>query len=244
MSNPGEFDPAEAIRQQEATEEAERRNFQAQGAVNRANMLKLYSYAEERLEAIRDPVVSEFVVTEQWWTPEPNWISRRKMRADQHVIEHRSVGLFTNRDEYKVATRHERQTRYYGSWLWLVNTRGGSTNNTRSGLVKLQRSHAGYVYVGVGGWDPREVGHVIVGLTDLRGRELPGRSWNHPGFQVLASLEEVVGDEAFITVSSNLSQHFPTGTEIERLTRAVRQALDFVSTGQPPEPKQIHNDYD
>jgi hypothetical protein len=87
VPNSGEFDPAEAVqgfRRQRAAEEAEKQRVQAQEDLRRARIRKLLRYADEQLEDIRNPVVSEFVITEQWWTPEPGWIS--KVRPGQRQI--------------------------------------------------------------------------------------------------------------------------------------------------------------
>lgn len=214
MPNPGDFDPAEAvqgIRQQQAAEEAAKQRAQAQEAqrdLYRANILKLLRYADEQLEDIRNPVVSEFIVTEWWWT-EKWWTSRLK--------------------------GHHRQTRYYGSWLSLSNTRGDSSStydNTITGLVKLRQLRAGYAKVKItDNWDPRNASNIILVANNIyswQALQIRPDKGRGGAFQVLTSLEEVTEDK-------NLGG-------VETLTKCVTQALDFVATGQPPEPQRIEHD--
>jgi len=83
MTNRADFDPAEAIqgvRKQQAEEEAKKRAGEEAEEQRRANVLKLLRYAEEQLEEISNPVVSEFVVTERWWTTEQ--ISDKRAEKD------------------------------------------------------------------------------------------------------------------------------------------------------------------
>lgn len=100
MSNPDDFDPAEAIRQERAVDEgrkqreqAEKQHVQTQDDLRRASILKLLRYREQQLENIRNPVVSEFVVTEEvWWVSEPGWVSKvgRDQRQIRSKVAHRS----------------------------------------------------------------------------------------------------------------------------------------------------------
>jgi hypothetical protein len=156
MPKPSDFDPAKAIqdlRQQRAAEEAKKRVAEeaeerlkraekAARRAHRADMLRLLRYADEELEGIRNPVVSEFDVTEWWWTLEPQryrrWVSNgggsfareeiyKKLRAGQELVDERAIktkdGFFARRTlyEYTIATRHMRETPYHGSWLLMSN---------------------------------------------------------------------------------------------------------------------------
>lgn len=219
MPNPGDFDLANAVRQQRAEEQ----RVQAQQDLFRANILKLLRYADEQVEEIRNAIVSEFVFTEKWSTTEQISDKRapeafkRELRAGQQIISTEDGGsIFRPRTIYTVATGHERQTRYYGSWLALNSTSGVS--NYRSGLVKLRQPRTGYAYVQTGGWDPRNVGR-IEGIP-----------------QIYESLEEATED-----ISPRIGFYF---SHVEQLTKPIRQALDFATTGQPPTPKHIEPGHD
>lgn len=245
MTNPSDFDPARAIRQQrdaeEATkqrEEVERQRAKAQRDEHRVKVLKLLRYADEQLENIRNPVVSEFVVDERWWTPESEQISdkrepdefRRTLRTNQRIAGYEGdVKLFRpTRYIYTIVTshRHRSQTRYYGSWLSLDITRG--VLSERQGLVKLRQPHAGYAFVRLGGWAPHTKDHIPINLTDHHGRKIHPSSTGPGGinqyFRLYKSLAPVIADSY---------------SSVERLTKHVTQALDFVETGQPPEPEWI-----
>ncbi len=173
MTSPGDFDPVKAVqgaRQQRAAEEAEKRRRQAQGDLYHAelgdNRLKLLRYADEQLEDIRNPIVSEFVISETWW--------KRRIFGE--------------------ARHHRRQkARYYGSWLALSSTRPRfdhhTASNNRVGLVKLRQPRAGYAFVKIDGWDPRNVAYFDIALTNYFGEKLSSSSL--PDFRIVASLEEV-----------------------------------------------------
>lgn len=222
MPNTGDFYPAKAIqgaRQQRAAEEAKKakkraaeevakQRAQAQRDLQRADDLKLLRYADEQLEEIRNPIVSEFVVTERWATK--SW--------------------------WRGYKQHRRQTRYYGSWLSLTSTRGPMSGDaSRSGLVNLRRPRTCYAYVRINegnvhineGSDPRNVGHINVVLTDAFGRR--GFQVGYV-FRIFASLEE-----ATEAVHPNGSLILSVGPG------AVAQALDFVATGQPPNPTRVES---
>ncbi len=240
MPNTGDFDPAEAFRQLRAKEQG----VQAQQDLFRANILKLLRYADEQLEEIRNPVVSEFVLTETWWTQESKRISdkrapedfKRTLRADQTIIgtPEKEGGFFRPRYTYTVATshKHERQTSYYGSWLSLESTHFEGHSSYRRGLMKLRQPHAGYADLQLVGWDPRNVGHITIELTDSYGRErsYPRTPSGHSGyFCIHESLEETA------VIPRDISYDH----QIKQLTKFVKQALDFAATGQPPEPFYI-----
>jgi hypothetical protein len=233
VPSPGNFDPAKAVRQQQAEEQ----HAQAQRDLYRANILKLLRYADDQLEEIRNPVVSEFVVTERWWTQESKQISdkrppeafKKTVKVPQEILgtPEKVGGFFTSRYIYTVATsrEHERQTLYYGSWLWLdaefeASTYHSPGSNAKRGLVKLRQPRAGYAYVSCSDWDPRNVSNVIIELTDRRGQT---KNNEFLPFQMYASLEEVV----FRFLNYNLEHH----------TKMVRKALHFGATGQPPATK-------
>lgn len=211
-----DFDPAETIRQHRAAEEAmkqreeaEEQRRQAQEEFRRANTLKLLQYADAKLEDIRNPIVSEFVVAEMWRS---------------------IVGIIF----YEYQTQ-KREISYYGSWLSLECARGDA--DKRWCVVKLRQPRAGYAYAKIeDDWDPRNVGNIYdVDPLDydqiIRRRGPMFRDWvrANGSLQIFASLEE----------AAECLNH-----SVEGLTVAVRQALNFVATGQPPEPTYIsNNDY-
>jgi hypothetical protein len=179
VANPGDIDPAKAInfdqdearervRRQKAAEEDEKQRAQEQEDLRRANIRKLLHYADKELEEIRNPIVSEFVVTEIWWS---------------------EVGLFRKRHEER-----RRQTRYCGSWLALVCTIHEGSGSSRRGLVKLREPQVGYAFADINAWDPRNVGYIAQELTDRHGRETFLQAPDHRSFQIFASLKEI--DEA------------------------------------------------
>lgn len=234
MPNPGDFDPAEAIRQQRAAEEArkqreqaEKQRVQTQEDLRRANILKLYRYAEEQLENIRAPIVSEFVVVEK--------------RPSE-------VGFFRKRTIY-----HQRETRYLGSWLWLrthfkapgYEDRGDSK---KEGLVKLRRPRAGYAYVAIR-YDLESVPYVASVRNDGgRSRDLRQTAWDPRSVTCITIKFDSGGSEVFQWPNYQQFQIFPSledaaeGTHrrysVEILTKNVTQALDFVATGQLPDPSE------
>lgn len=264
MTNTGDFDPAKAVqdvRQQldaEAVEEAKKRaeaeaaekRTKAYAAERRANKLELLRYAEKELEKIRNPVISEFVITERWWTEEPEYISPGKKRADQEEISTISSS-FLGRRKIQVATRHERQTRYQGSWLSLYTQHAvppGSVSRQdatthRRGWVKLSQPRAGYAYVSISGWDPRNVGAVtkeIISLSTLRRALRSGLSK-----EVRERANEEIKRKNPLRIYESLEEASEEALyPVEKLTREVAQALNFVKTGQSPKPKRIEPIYE
>ncbi|MGH8603177.1 MAG: hypothetical protein ACREXR_10510 [Gammaproteobacteria bacterium] len=264
MPNTGDFDPAEAIdfnqdkarqrvRQQRAAEEAEKQRVQAQEDSRRASVRKLLLYADEQLEDIRNPIVSEFVIGERWWAverisdPRDRRAFEVKLQSDpdQRLISTEDPGFFSNRYKHAVAQRQYRVlARYYGSWLSLSNTSGAY--ESIKGLVKLRQPRAGYAFASIqNDWDPRNVGNIFIDVNDLVSAGSHSRvSWRIASknlgrnyvdqhfrihFRIFESLEEAAEGEC-----NNVS--------VESLTKQVTQALDFVATGQPPEPKLIYSD--
>jgi hypothetical protein len=224
VPNTGDFDPAEAIRQQRAVEEAEeqreeikkkreeaeKKRRQAQEDLRRADILKLLRYADEQLEDIRTPILSEFVITERWVTR----------------------GIFGG-----LRSHRREQARHYGSWLALRSTRG--TSVSKSGLVKLRQPRYGYAFVRIDNdWDPRNVGHLDLALTNDFGTKIDSPCILRGTFRIVTSLEEVT--ERIVTAGTELM--FNRYTSLGELTKAVEQALDFVATSQPPEPEYIRYD--
>lgn len=223
MPHTGDFDPAEAIRRQRAAEEAERqreeseaRRIQATRERNRADRLKTLRYAEGQLGDVRDPVVSEFVVTERW-----------QLREGFFRVRFRGF---------------QREIRYYGSWLALGSTvRGaGGSVSERRGLVKLREPDVGYAWVTAGGSDPRNTAHFETHLGVLESSPRPARyeETRDTGFRIVASLEEAAD-----SVEKLPSPEQRDMASIEILTKAVGHALSFVETGQPPRPEVIPFDY-
>lgn len=253
MPNSGDFDPAKAIQgvRQKQTEEQRR---QAQEDQLRANHLELLCHAEKRVEAMHNPIVSEFVIDERWWTLESERISdkrepdefRRTLRNNQRVASYEGeTKLFRpTRYIYTIVTshKHRSQTCHYGSWLSLSITRGAWSE--RQGLVKLRQPHAGYAFVRIGGWDPRTKDYIPINLTDHHGRKIhpssTGSGRINQYFRLYKSLEPVIADSYLKDLSgTQLASVKHLASSLERLTKEVTQALDFVETGRPPEPKWI-----
>lgn len=234
MPNTDDFDPAEAIRKHRAAEETERqcdeaeeRRIQAMRERNHADILKTLRYADEQLEGIRNPVVSEFVFTEKWF---------------------RESGFFRKRTK-----RHERQTRYYGSWLALGSTtHEGSNVSSKRGIVKLREPRVGYAFVQINDGDLRNVVYL-----DIRCTNIPLTRFGADGewcryslirsgnFRIVASLEEAADT---LEGSADSIKRLPSQEErdmasVGKLTKAVGHALNFVETSQPPKPEVIPFDY-
>jgi hypothetical protein len=231
------FDPAKAIQGLRQAEEDEKQRQ----ALARANRLKLLRHAEKELEEIRAPVVSEFVVNENWWIPEHKTVSDKRAPEDfKRILQpwqwiartDKGGSFFRPRFVYTVATaqQRQRQTRYYGSWLWLKTTYytdrcdWGTYSHDYTwikGLVKLCQPHTGYAYVittAAGHGCPKSHS-LVIELTDRQGRKKKSRF----PLQLYASLKDV----------ANL---FP-GHNLQANTEIVKQTLDFVKTGQPPKPE-------
>lgn len=143
MPNPGDFDPARAVNfdlaktlQDTSQQRAADQRARAERDLLRANVLKLLRYAEEQLEDIPNPVVSEFEIE-----PGPNHVERF----------------------FEIRPHLRPQVRYYGSWLalWMTRGRHYSGPDKKYGLVKLRQPPGGYAYlVSSSGWDPRHGGSV------------------------------------------------------------------------------------
>jgi len=132
--------------------------------------------------------------------------------------------LFRSRFIYTIATRHERQTCYYGSWLSLSNTYVGQ--NSIASLLNLHQPRDGYAHVDIlNDWDPRNVGNFTIDLNTPRSSKKPPNNATGGYFsRIYESLEEVT---------------YLPGLSVESHTQYVTQALNFVATGQPPEPERI-----
>lgn len=243
MPDQGNIDPAKAVqgvRQQRAAEEAERQRkeqlAQEQRDQHRANVLNLLRYADQKLEEIPNPVVSEFVVTERWYTPTSKKVSdKRKLRPGETSIRKENNPLYSSLlnlllrqgpYKYSVATVHERQARYYGSWLSLETYFRQDTNDWgqlesptqhKRGLVKLHQPHSGYAMVNiVDDCDPRRVSEIIIHHTDRHGREEYGY---RKGFLRKYTSLKLTSSTASVS------------TEIVVSAETVARALDFVETG-------------
>lgn len=273
MTSTGDFDPAKAVdfdqdkarervRQQQAEKEAEKKRIREGKDQGRANKQKLLRHADEQLETIDDPVVSEFVVTERWYTPK----RKKVLGVSPGEIEISKEDNFLygcpfplsllakgRRYKYRVATRHERQTRYCGWWLSLdtssspdaydsdrVHYHGWSS---REGWMKLRQPRAGYAHVRLSGY-PHNVGYINIDFTDKHGRDLT----DERGRKVPSRIDQY--DERGYKIPSDRHQHFRVYEEsleelLEKVTSSttglsvenVARALNFVATGQITKPR-------
>jgi hypothetical protein len=218
VTNTGDFDPAEAIRQHRAEQEAEtqriedeKRRAREREDKHRADMVKLLRHAEEQLGEIHDPIVSEFVIEETWVT--------------RHL--------------FKRLRHHRRQKAiYHGSWLALASTTHERRSTSRRGLVKLRRPHVGYAFAQIDDWDPRNNAHFEIHLTNDFGEELSSRPLWGGNFRIVASLEDAVD-----SIKTLPSQEQRAMSAIGTLAKAVAQVLNFVENGQPPNPEVIPYEY-